>query len=263
MQSKFTGDKPDFAKYGLLRFLTGLTDPKTKKADLKLGIVWYLTPDDCCSSEGRKTSFLCDTTDNHRKFRDLDPPLWDALKALVDGGDRCVHKIPDTGILPEGPKPYDVPLQFPPFMLRPARKEYRNLWIAGAKQAVSDADIVFLDPDTGIAPEEKKLRKEGPKYAYISDIEEFWGCGKSVVIYQHPGRKGEDERIKKKRAWLRGVSCVKPIDVYFTGLMFFVLPQADHRDRIERRVQRMCDDKKGWGRHFSCPTLQNQGEDPC
>ena len=258
MQSKYVGDKPDFGKFGLLRFLTGLTDPETPEPDLRLGVVWYLTPDDCCGNEGRSIGYLEDTPANRREFRDCDPTLWDELRGVVDRGERCVHRVPNAQILPAGTSIYDIPLHFPPYMLRPAREANRTLWLAGAKQAVQGATIIFLDPDTGLAPEEKKYRKEGPKYTYMSDIEEFWGCGKSVIVYQHPGRNGEDERIREKNAQIREMSGVAPLLVRFRGLVFFILPQPHHRGRIEQRVRRMTADECQWSRFFTCPMLQPQ-----
>ena len=200
------GDKADFGKFGLFRRISGLTDPNTLESDLTLAVVWYLNPDECCRGDGGIVGFLQDTPSNRRDFRACDPDLWDALRKLVDEGKRCVHEIPKIGILPENTKSYDLPLHFPPFLLRPARKETHRLWLVGALQATRHADIIYLDPDNGLAQDESKMyRKLGQKYAYTSDIREFWDCGKSVVIYHHLGHSDVDEHIRRRVEQLRGI----------------------------------------------------------
>ncbi len=244
MQSKFVGDKLDFCKYGLLRRICGLTDPETEKADLKLGVVWYLVPDACCGRDGGHIGYL-----EHQDFRDLDSILWDDLKGLVERGERCVHKIPGTLIMPVGTTFYDCLLHFPPFLLRATRREHRNLWLAGAKQATKEADVVYLDPDTGIAPDEAgMLRKKGPKFAYTSDIREFWEREQSVIVFQHRNHQPIDRQVLDKLGQLeRKFPEVEPIVVKAASCLFFILPQPSHRERIEDRVQRINDGP--WGRN--------------
>ena len=259
MQSKFVGDKLDFGKYGLLRCLCGPIDPDTLKPDLKLGITWYLTPDNCCRRDGGNTGYLVDTPENRRLYRACGPDLWDALKDLVDGNRRCVHEIPGTGILPNTDY-FDAMLHFPRYLPRPARIETRRLWLCAALEATKDAAIVFLDPDTGIAPDDWKFKAKGPKYTYISDIQEFWGRGQSVVIYQHFGMGIPVERfVREKVALLRGEFGVEPIKMCFSRCVFLILPQKEHRRRIEEWVRRMLAENDGWGQHFGCPGMPNPG----
>lgn len=49
MQNRYTGDIGDFAKYGLLRALG---------EGNKLGIVWYLYPDESHNEDGKHTAYL-------------------------------------------------------------------------------------------------------------------------------------------------------------------------------------------------------------
>ena len=248
MQSKFVGDVIDCAKYGLLRRLSGLTDPDTQEPDLRLGIVWYLTPDNCCKRDGGSVGYLKDNPKNRRPYRECDPYLWDALKVLVDGNRRCIHKIPGTGIFPPGTLCYDAPLFYLPYVRRPPRDEARALWFAGALRKTRDADIVYLDPDTGIAPNDSEMfLKDGPKYTYLSDIREFWARGQSLAIYQHLNRQGADRLIRDKTRLLRGEFGVEPIPMRAASCVFFILPQPRHRPRIEERVRRMLADE--WGQH--------------
>ena len=250
MQSKFVGDAIDFAKYGLLRRLCGLTDPDTPEPDLSLGIIWYLTPDNCCRRDGGSVGFLRATPGNHRRYRACDPVLWGVLKGLVDGNRRCIHKIRGTGILPPNTLYYDAPLFYVSYVPRPRRDEIRALWFAGALEKTRDADIVYLDPDTGIAPSENEMfRKDGPKYTYLSDIREFWCRGQSVVIYQHLNRQGADRLIRDKTHLLRDEFGVEPIVVRAASCLFFILSQPRHWPRIEERVRLMRAEDDGWGQH--------------
>ena len=167
MQSKYTGDIGDFGKYGLLRYLSGLTDPETPEPDLKLGVVWYLRSDECCKKDGRITGYLKATTKNHREFRTCDPGLWDVLKGLVDCGKRCIHEVERAGVLPECTLYYSAPLDFPPDFLGINRAEVRERLLDAALEKVAGADLVFLDPDNGIAPDNKRpTHQDGNKFIF-------------------------------------------------------------------------------------------------
>ena len=49
MKDQYVGDIGDYGKYGLLRYLNG--------CGLKIGVNWYLTPDDG-RSDGNHTEYL-------------------------------------------------------------------------------------------------------------------------------------------------------------------------------------------------------------
>ena len=73
MQNRYVGD---VGKFGLLRRLRGLTDPKTDAPDLKVGLVWYLHPDECRNSDGRHTSYLTPIDPNPEEYGACDSVLW-------------------------------------------------------------------------------------------------------------------------------------------------------------------------------------------
>src|SRR5207249_2943066 len=63
-------------------------------------------------------------------------------------------------------------------------------------QRYSDTLIVFLDPDTGIAPKSAK-----PEHATSADIQEIWEAVKPrdwLVMYQHASR--DTKWIQNRRA---------------------------------------------------------------
>ena len=122
MQNRYVGDVGDFGKYGLLRCLA---------QDLRLGVVWYLTPGECCRNDGKHVDYL----QKPDQFRDCDPDLSNRLKAIVESEHRCVHRVQTEGVLSAGTAVYHELLHFPPHLLRPARKDWGRLWLAGALQA--------------------------------------------------------------------------------------------------------------------------------
>jgi hypothetical protein len=63
MQDRYVGDVGDFGKYGLLRSLA---------ADLSLGVVWYLGPEESHNADGKHIGYLNSTQKNLIKFRDCD-----------------------------------------------------------------------------------------------------------------------------------------------------------------------------------------------
>ena len=254
MQSKYVGDKSDFAKFGLLRRISGLTDPDTSTPDLSLGIVWYLRPDECCKRDGGNTGYLCDTPRNCQHYRQCDPCLWEGLKSLVDRSRRCVHRIPGREILPEGTAFYECSLFFPDYFTTPQKEETRERWLRAALRKVEGTAIVYLDPDTGIAPDNvQPTHRNGSKYTYLEDIQRFWDVAThGLIVYQHLGRTNVDDFIQHKIDLLNGLPGLglPIIVVRFGSRVFFALLKNEYRDLVEGRIQRMLDEETGWGRHF-------------
>ena len=62
MQHRFVGDVSDFGKYGLLRFLSSMTDPGPANREPQLvpslAVVWYAHHEQHQSGDGSKTGFL-------------------------------------------------------------------------------------------------------------------------------------------------------------------------------------------------------------
>ena len=250
MQSKYTGDIGDFGKHGLLRYLSGLTDSDSPEPNLTLGIVWYLRSDECCKKDGRITGYLKATNKNHGEFRACDPDLWNALKGLVDCGKRCIHELEKAEVLPEGTLFYSTPLDFPPEFLGINRAEVRERWLVAALKKVAEVDLVFLDPDNGIAPDNKSpTHQDSNKFLFPDDIRRFWGQGNSLVIYQHlaMGIRAEDFICQKVERLQETVEA-RLFVLRFKSRIFFVLLQDEHSDRVLGRIGRML--AGPWGRHL-------------
>ncbi len=70
MQNRYTGDIGDYIKYALLRALS---------PGVKLGVAWYLYPDENHNSDGKHIRYL----DEPQRWRHLDPVLFEFLKQTV------------------------------------------------------------------------------------------------------------------------------------------------------------------------------------
>ena len=158
-----------------------------------------------------------------------------------------------ASILPDDTSYYDVPLDYWPGMDRSLRMTLREHWLSDALKATVGAGLVFLDPDNGSTPHDnKKYRKEGPKFVYVDDAKAFWDRGQSLVIYHHLGMmKPAEEMINDTADILKSTLCIEPIPMRFrrgTSRVFFVVPQPRHERSILERLERMLDSP--WNLHF-------------
>ena len=194
MQNRYVGDIGDFGKYALLRALTGLYTAPTSARQLRLGVAWFLYPDESHNADGKYTGYLNPTHSNRTKFRACDPQLYDVLQSVVDTGNRNISAIQENHILPRGTVFHENSLFFHRGMSRPARQAAREEWLSEALQATANADLVFVDPDNGVSATADPLRKTGPKYVFSDDLLCFAQRGQSLIIYHHLGRRGTAEQ---------------------------------------------------------------------
>ena len=174
MQNRYTGDIGDFAKYGLLRAIRGR---------MQLGVAWYLHPDAGPDRDGSHIKYL----DQRKKWRHLDPDLFDSLKKLVDGGTRSVDSVQTSGILGDAAFAADL-LAISEVPIRD-RERWRHQWFERVMQQLSGCDFVFADPDNGLVsddrfrPAVKKNAKRIPLAEALALAE-----ARTAVIYHHSGR---------------------------------------------------------------------------
>ena len=258
MQNRYVGDVGDFAKFGLLRFLSGVTDPEPGEL-LPVGLIWYMHQDERhnadktkINNDGRHTGYL----DMHRKNRELygdrDPELWSKLGHLVGQDRRCVHCVADARLLPEGTSYYEPLLTYIPRMPREQKAAVRECWLRNALMETRGADIVCVDPDNGLAPDARAMLDpgKGTKHVYMADLAALWDRGQSLVVYHHSNRDGkvpvQIERVAEKLG--DSLPNAAPISLWFhggTARAFFVVPQPGEKgDLIRDRVARFMD--SGW-----------------
>ena len=244
MKNSYVGDIGDFAKYGLLRHLCGMTGNQTGAKPLRLGVVWYL-------NEGTGTEYLTDESKG-AELAECDVDLYQKLQLLESGDDRrTIAAVRDRYILPCNTLYYE----------RPLTGASRSEWFTGALNAISEAELVFVDPDNGIAPPGRKV---GPKHVSIAELEKLWRANKSLVIYQHGNHTAQQfesdslilKELKKELhltelpwviQWHRQVSRA-----------FIVVPHKKHKPALEPRVKALKGEKSPWGkkrpgkaRHFT------------
>jgi len=182
MRHNFVNDIGDYAKYALLRALCA-----SEEGTIRLGVIWYLTEHAEHNGDGRKRAHL-----SQDGWECLDPDLLAAMHRIENvtqhPGALNVGLIERSGILPAGTAFFAEPM---PRASGPAQQRMvaRAAWFERAQKAVADCDLVFLDPDNGLAVRSVPLTSPlAGKYATVPEITALLRTGAGVVLYQHGSR---------------------------------------------------------------------------
>ena len=261
MQNRYVGDVGDFGKYGLLRHLAGQREASPSPEATRLGIVWYLYPDESHNADGKYTGYLDDTPSNHSRFRACDPDLYDTMRHLVETGRRNILAVQRSRILPCDTLYYEPSLSFPRQMPRSQRETARANWFEGALQASAEADVIFVDPDNslsdpanGISASIDPLRKTGPKYVFIDDLRRFYERGQGLIVYHHLGRRctAAEQTVRVANSLKASLDLPDlPRSLLYrrgSSRAYFIVPQERHRLILERRVSNLL--ASPWNSHF-------------
>ena len=243
MQNRYVGDVGDFGKFGLLRWLTGMREDVASDGlgQLRLGVVWYRRLEE--PSDGGLIGYLSRTSENQREFHECDPHLYRALKDLVFKDNRLIRAVQRRGIFPDNTLYYDKVLSYEDLgRTQSAKVERRSSWQSGAREAVEEAEIIFVDPDNGLTRTESRHSKNGTKYAYLNDLRCFASRGQSLVIYHHLPRSSHTKAI---RLWSVRLQMEFPrariwaFRHQYKGVhrVYFIVVQPEHKDRIEPRLE--------------------------
>jgi hypothetical protein len=166
MKDQYVGDISDFEKYALLRSLAAASG-------LPLAVCWMLTPPDG-SQEGGRVQYLHEP----RRYRHLDPHVFDCLKRIVEQGDRNIGAVEREGVL----EPQAV------FFARNLDDHLgsRATYFRGVWQTLRQSALVFFDPDIGLAPPTMtRGRRRSSMYVFEKDIADGYARGHSLVIFDH------------------------------------------------------------------------------
>jgi hypothetical protein len=242
VQDRYVGDVGDFGKFGLLRWLCGIEPPA--KPMLRLGVVWYLVPEESKNDDGKHIAYLGEENAPVVRYECCDSNLYRQLGVLIRRTDRRVTKLMELGIFPGSTRHFAVPLSFQdvPWALRPFT---RASWLQGAIDATEGCELVFIDPDNGLEIlSTGPFRSRGPKFAFYDDLPPFLQRGQSLVIYQHVDRRGSAhvqaqrrmaeirERLDVERVWtvqfLRG-----------SRRLFFIVPARAHEEILHERTAQL------------------------
>ena len=237
MQDRYVGDIGDFANNGLLRALCGT--PEMRVDGLKLGVVEYFNKPSAADLEktgqGNKIEYLKFSEYSNSTYRECDSDLYDALQKLV--GESLVSGTglkldPDRtkNLLPVDERYYDA--------LTPAAGE-RSAWLQDAIQKVGDANLVFFNPDTGIASKNQE-RNVKPPHATMAEIKQIFEEGKSLIIYQHLGQGAPTVEQTSERLTQELPSHWKLWAVQWhrvsSRAYFIVARTQEHKDTIEKQL---------------------------
>ena len=253
MQDRYVGDIGDFANNGLLRWLTGVTAiPESKR--FKLGVVWYRHPNE--PSKGGLISYLSWTPENQKNFQVCDPHLYFALKDLVFRDERTIAAFEEKGILPADGRYYPAYVPSNDQGNRRDREAARLIWIEGALDATRDAEVVFVNPDTGMAGNASPFTRKKPhhkgatKYAFVEDLRRFAGPSQkqSLVIYQHLAHLSIERRVQHIRELSQSLKkelapCRISALLFRVGAArayFLAAQPGEHQNIIEGRLNSFC-----------------------
>ena len=196
MRDAYVGNLGDFAKYSLLRALTGR--PDRPEDALPLHVVWFRVRNDMDqrSDENRGWWYL----DDRLRVRACDPRLFECLKEFRSPRERSLDRVQSMGILPPGTHYHSERV---PDSHHPSdRHAARRVWTSRVVSAVASQPrpIVFLDPDVGIAPAAERT-SASPRHVYPSEVDQLlerMDPGGALVVYQSLVRDGRGTRL---RSW--------------------------------------------------------------
>jgi hypothetical protein len=241
MQDRYAGDIGDFGKFYLLR--------KLKHSDDRIGVVWYAYPDEGHNNDGLHIGYLCD-----KCYQTLDKSLIEGLHTVVtkDLCNRSIEKIEHQNLLPLDTKYFSKKLPNSPYS-NPEREK----WLENALDAMSECNIIFLDPDNGLEVQSvKKGSGKAGKYLYYDEVVAFMK-GKPIktrspeicIIYHHLCRQGtHKEQILQRMNELRkklGQEGFSDLTIFsatfrpFSPRSFFIVTVEEKAAVIEKRLRKM------------------------
>ncbi len=126
----------------------------------------------------------------------------------------------------------------------------------------ADADVVFLDPDNGIeCKSASRISRDGPKYVFWDETEQFLKRGQSLIIYHHLNRScSSQEQIRKlmdaaSRRTPHGYVTDALIYRRGTRRAYLVIGAKQHATLIDR-MQRL--KEPPWNAHFTPAESYNE-----
>ncbi len=185
MQDRYVGDVGDFVKLAILRAL---------QPGHRLGVAWWLYPDERHNTDGRHISYL----QRPSEWRALDPDLFDGLARIVASGDRRVSALQNAGFLTNTVfHDETIPTEGTPAKRRAAR----HAWLTRVQIAMTDRDLVFLDPDNGLEPAGFSLGAlSGGKCISLAQLSALAAPSKTLIVYHHQTRR-KGGHLAELRYW--------------------------------------------------------------
>jgi hypothetical protein len=218
MQDRYVGSVGDFGKLALLRCLM---------PGRRLAVCWYLTSGENAGKPGKSFDYL----ERPDEFRHLAPEIYDVLRSIV--ADTCARTRGITALERSG-------LLADAIFHRtqvPHVSALRQQWGEQLVQAVSEADLVFLDPDNGI-----QGTRLSPQHVALSEIAALRRADRTLVfVHRHTGRRSEIRFLIER---LRSIGCrrIELVRFRLVASRFYVV--ADH----DAPADRIADFARKWGK---------------
>jgi hypothetical protein len=180
MKNQYFGDINDYHKYGLLRCFAA--------KGVKVGVCWMLTDSDG-RTDGQKIRYLQD--DQQQRWRKYDPELYDFLKQRV-----IIEKVRTVQHMSQHPIIKDAHY-WEESLTR--SKIDRLSYFKRMDDSFRTTDLVFFDPDTGMAGVScPDTLSRSPQHLYWDEVETTFSRGHSVLIFQHFNRTTREDFIAQK-----------------------------------------------------------------
>ena len=230
MQDAYVGDIGDYGKYGLLRNIGNTS--------LILAINWYrvhpVKPN--TQKDGKYIDYL-----NHPElFRKYDTKLFDELhRIVINEHHRTIEEVENIDI---GSK----------YFFSKAISSNRELWHRYGLSETSKADIVFLDPDNGLAtPKMMENKSYSEKHVLWNELKDYYDRGQSIILYQHrPQMTKRDVVIEQiidfDKLYLMSDTLLALEFPKYTNRYYFFFCHNKHTNELKKCVDNMETKWKGF-----------------
>lgn len=216
MKDQYVGDVSDYLKYALLRTLA--------PDGSDISVAWMLTPSDQ-RSDGQRLSYLTQP----RNFRNVDPPLFDALDNLVTCRQRTIRAIEESAIL--GGAAYVSVLLEDHAAAR--HRYFERVW-----ETSDGRSLLFFDPDNGLEVNSvRKGRRGSSKYLFWDEVATAYSRQHSLILYQHFPRRPRVPFMRRlaDRIWAE-TGCPDVLVVTTAHVAFLICPQPHLTARLRARM---------------------------
>jgi hypothetical protein len=220
MQDQWAGNIGDFGKLALLR---QLMDGR------RLAICWYLT---CGQDEQPYRGKYFDYLNRPGEFRHLAPEIFDTLKEIADDSRQDVNRIGalETSGLLDGALFHRRKV--------PKRASLREMWAKDLVESISDANLVFLDPDNGI-----QGKRITPKHVALAELAALRREDRALVLVQRQSGRQAEARYLAEQLQSLGCHRIELIRFRLVASRFYVV--ADHDNAMSERIASF---SRKWGK---------------
>jgi hypothetical protein len=202
MRDQYAGDVSDLLKFALLRALAA--------DDKSIGVGWYYNPTHDGLQDGRHREF-CDEP----QWASLDLAVWKALRELPE---RTVAALEELPIWPAKTRFHRTPV---------APTADRLAWANDMKEALLQADVIFLDPDNGVGGASER-------HTTVAEVASMRRPGRTVVLIKFPGRENHGQQLDEYHSLLRRGTGSSSVITVRTCVSVGVLSKNGKRQGVPR-----------------------------